>query len=249
MRRFSPMFVLLGNFGLNLRSPLHSDIDRLYELFGLIKSIMAGNGNIPLVSVDTAGPENVYSSFNSSQYTEPVFASRNTLLPVRIKDAMRVDLEYNTPCSNYRKIEDGVSPLGSAEVLGGKVGDIANGPFVEALRKLKRGKDNYLHTHREVLKRTNSPGDESDESKDNLKALDGHRKLIRDEEEQLTAKLFQPNDPKSTWIRQAWGLRSNIERRISTARHQLFREGENILSRPVPRAECATYGPGNKLDT
>ncbi|KAI0192303.1 CTP synthase [Xylaria flabelliformis] len=33
--------------------------------------------------------------------------------------------------------------------LGGTVGDIENGPFVEALRQLKRkaGKDNYLHTH------------------------------------------------------------------------------------------------------
>jgi CTP synthase len=33
--------------------------------------------------------------------------------------------------------------------LGGTVGDIENGPFVEALRQLKRrvGKGNYLHTH------------------------------------------------------------------------------------------------------
>ncbi|TRX92242.1 hypothetical protein FHL15_006857 [Xylaria flabelliformis] len=47
------------------------------------------------------------------------------------------------PCSGRRD-----APARCIE-LGGTVGDIENGPFVEALRQLKRkaGKDNYLHTH------------------------------------------------------------------------------------------------------
>ncbi|KAI0547990.1 hypothetical protein F4679DRAFT_585920 [Xylaria curta] len=105
------------NFGLNLPSPRHSDIERLYELLGRSESTMTDNSDIPPVGVDTAEPEDIYSSFYSSQQLpETVFASENTLLSFYVEDPTEVGPEYSTQVSDYRELGFADSPLGVAEV-------------------------------------------------------------------------------------------------------------------------------------
>ncbi|KAI0855095.1 hypothetical protein F4860DRAFT_520207 [Xylaria cubensis] len=81
-----------SDFGVNLQSTLHSDIGRLYELFGLTKSTMAGNSDVPpLVGDDANSPMSLddTAGFEQDIYftesSETTYASRDIALDEQVK--------------------------------------------------------------------------------------------------------------------------------------------------------------------